>query len=236
MDAPLVFGHRGAAGLKPENTLASFEEAIRLGCDAVEFDVQRTLDKQFICIHDYTLERTTNGTGFIKDATLEELRSLDAGGGAVIPTLDETIECIKGRSGLVCELKGKKVVEGVVRHIRRHKVLADTIFISFHPQRLMRLQNSFPDARIGVLLWEPNERMVRQAVALKPFSVTMNYRHLSMLYVDIIRDAGCKVGVYTPNDEPELSVVLALGVDMITTDRPDTLLKRLGRDVLQSSE
>jgi len=229
MATPLVFGHRGAAGLQPENTLPSFEAAIALGCDGVEFDVQRTADKQFICIHDYTLERTTNGTGLVKDMTYDVLRQLDAGNGAQIPSLDETIACIKGQSRLICELKGKKVLDGVLRAVKAHKVLEDTTFISFHAQRLTRLRSKIPEARIGVLLWEPDERMVRQAVALKPYSVTLNYRHLSLHYVDIIRDGGCLVGVYTPNNPEDQELVLAMGVDIITTDRPDQLLERLGR-------
>jgi len=229
MPSPLVFGHRGAAGLRPENTLASFEEALRLGCDGVEFDVQRTADKHHVCMHDVTVDRTTNGTGFVKDLTLAELRALDAGEGQQIPTLDETLACIKGRARLICELKGKKVVDGVVRAVRAHKAEADTTFISFHPQRLTRLQQKLPDARIGVLLWEPDEGQVRRAAAMKPYSVTLNFRHLSLHYRDIIRDAGALVGVYTPNTPDEHGLVLEMGVDIVTTDQPGLLLDRLGR-------
>jgi glycerophosphoryl diester phosphodiesterase len=76
-----VCGHRGAAGLKPENTLAGFRQAVALGADFVECDVHLTKDNHVVVIHDDTLDRTTTGTGAIRALTLEEVRAVDAGGG-----------------------------------------------------------------------------------------------------------------------------------------------------------
>ena len=86
LDIPFpIIGHRGAAGLEPENTLRSFSRAVRLGVDAVELDVHWVHD-ELIVIHDDTLERTTNGTGPLDSISLAELRELDAGAGERIPT------------------------------------------------------------------------------------------------------------------------------------------------------
>ena len=88
-----VIGHRGAAGLVPENTLPSFQRALDLGCPMLELDVHRVIDAhqqtQLLVLHDEDLERTTSGTGELAAHTLAQLRRLDAGNGAPIPLLDE---------------------------------------------------------------------------------------------------------------------------------------------------
>jgi len=90
-----LFAHRGAPGLGfPENTLLSFQKALEYNIDMVEFDVHRCKSGELVVIHDYRLERTTNGSGYVKDHTLEELRLLDAGQGQKIPTLEETLDFI----------------------------------------------------------------------------------------------------------------------------------------------
>jgi glycerophosphoryl diester phosphodiesterase len=78
-EAPLVIAHRGASAAAPENTLPAFEEAARLGADAIELDAKRSGDGAVVCIHDRTLVRTTGAAGTVGDRTLAELRSLDAG-------------------------------------------------------------------------------------------------------------------------------------------------------------
>jgi glycerophosphoryl diester phosphodiesterase len=76
---PLVCAHRGRSGVAPENTLAAFEAAVDLGADFLELDVRRSADGEIVCIHDATVDRTTDGTGAVADLTLAELRALDAG-------------------------------------------------------------------------------------------------------------------------------------------------------------
>ena len=96
------FGHRGYSGKYPENTLLSFEKAIEAGVDGIELDVQFSKDGELVIIHDETLERTTTGKGWVKDHTLEELKSLDASasftgkyGIVQIPTLDAVFALVK---------------------------------------------------------------------------------------------------------------------------------------------
>ena len=76
---PRLFGHRGASAVEPENTLRSFSRAIRDGADYLELDVHATADGQVVVIHDPTVDRTTNGTGAVKESTLAALQRLDAG-------------------------------------------------------------------------------------------------------------------------------------------------------------
>ena len=98
MRKPWVIAHRGASGHAPENTMAAFERAVALGAGFIETDLHLTRDARFVAIHDPTLERTTNGTGLVKDLTLAEIRKLDAGHwfdrefmGQKVPTLEEIV-------------------------------------------------------------------------------------------------------------------------------------------------
>ncbi len=97
-----IFAHRGSKGTHPENTLASFKEAVRVGSDGIELDVHLTKDGQLVVIHDETVDRTTNGTGEIRNLTLAEIKAMDAGSwfkndfaGEKIPTLDEVLHLLK---------------------------------------------------------------------------------------------------------------------------------------------
>lgn len=108
-----VIAHRGASAYAPENTLASFAEAIRLGADWFELDCTLTKDGAVVVIHDDTVDRTTAGTGAVKDLTLLELKELEAGAwfdlahaGQPIPTLGEALDLAKGRIGVYVEIKG----------------------------------------------------------------------------------------------------------------------------------
>lgn len=109
---PLVVAHRGDLEHFPENTLSAFESAIDLGADAIELDVFLTKDGELVVVHDHILERTTNGTGYVGDLTLSELRRLDAGSwfgerfrGERIPTLGEVLELGNGRVRFELELR-----------------------------------------------------------------------------------------------------------------------------------
>ena len=73
-----IFAHRGYSGRFPENTMPAFNEAFLAGVDGIELDVQLSRDGELVIIHDETLDRTTDGHGYVKDHTLSELRQLDA--------------------------------------------------------------------------------------------------------------------------------------------------------------
>src|SRR5438034_11529438 len=100
----LRIGHRGAAGHAPENTLLSLRKAVELGVDIVEFDVQRTRDGELVLLHDKRVDRTTDGKGYVRDFSFQELRRLDAGLGQRIPTLREAIDAVRGSAQLMIEI------------------------------------------------------------------------------------------------------------------------------------
>ncbi|MFO0863292.1 MAG: glycerophosphodiester phosphodiesterase family protein [Gemmataceae bacterium] len=136
---PQVVGHRGLAQHAPENTLANFRACLELHL-GFEFDVRRTKDGRLVCIHDATLDRTTNGTGSVIDNTLDEIRRLDAGrwfdskfAGEKVPTVEEVFHLLaehRGKDVLVAvDLKSDGVEQEVVRLAEKHQVLHRLLFI-----------------------------------------------------------------------------------------------------------
>ena len=115
-----TIAHRGASGYAPENTFAAFDLAAEMNADMIELDVQLTKDRQIVVIHDDRVDRTTNGSGFVKDFTLEELQKLDAGSwygpafqGERIPTLEAVLKRYHKKIGLLIELKGHPSQVGI---------------------------------------------------------------------------------------------------------------------------
>ncbi|MYJ75784.1 MAG: glycerophosphodiester phosphodiesterase, partial [Gammaproteobacteria bacterium] len=108
----LIIGHRGAAGLAPENTLAGFARAVELGVDGVELDVHLA-GPEVVVIHDERVDRTTNGVGLVRDLTFAELRRLDAGDGQRVPTLKEVLDLVPEHMLVNIELKGVGTAEPV---------------------------------------------------------------------------------------------------------------------------
>ena len=136
---PLIVAHRGLLHHAPENTLANFRACLELRL-GFEFDVEKTKDGQLICIHDDTVDRTTNGSGAVSELTLEEIRGLDAGSwfdpkftGEKVPTIEEVLKLLAEYQQhdvlIAVDLKAKDVGQDVVRLAEKHKVLHKLLFI-----------------------------------------------------------------------------------------------------------
>src|SRR3954452_5816424 len=107
-----IIAHRGASGYAPENTIAAFDKALEIKTDYIEIDVQRSKDGKLVIIHDHKVDRTTNGTGYVRDLTYEQLKRLDAGSwngpqfsGEKIPSFEEILDRYHGKIGILIELK-----------------------------------------------------------------------------------------------------------------------------------
>ena len=163
MKYPLIrIAHRGASKDYPENTLLAFEKAIEQGVDFLEMDLHLTQDREIVVIHDETLDRTTNGQGFVWDKTLAEIKQLDAGDGERIPTLLEVIELVRPTSVNLClELKyegkrtystkyleeGLATAEAVISLLARTNFLERTVLTSYSPlilERVKKLEPRYP--------------------------------------------------------------------------------------------
>lgn len=218
-----VCGHRGAAGLAPENTLAAVQRALELGVDLIECDVHVSADGRVMVIHDDTLERTTNGAGRVERHSFEQLRKLDAGQGERIPEFCEVVDLVRGRTELVCEFKTPAAVEGALTCVRDAGLLEATTFIDFDWRNLELLKRLEPRARYAALLWNVNDTLLAEALAVGG-GVDMHYKRVSLSVSEAVHKAGRFLWVYTPNTAESHALMQDLGVDAITTDRPDIAL------------
>lgn len=218
----MLIGHRGACGYEPENTLVSFERAIALGCRWVELDVY-AVENKLIVIHDDWLERTTNGSGRVMDASLAYLRSLDAGKGEKIPLLSEVIDKVDHRAGVNIELKGpdtaKPVTDLLDAYCDRGWQRDEFLLSSFDHDELAKAD---PRYRRGAL-FNRKANYFTVADKLNAWSVNLSRKLVTPSLVERAHERGLKVLVYTVNDPKEMLEMQQMGIDGIFTDYPDRM-------------
>ena len=224
MGVTLCIGHRGAKGHYPENTLPSFQYAIELGCNWIELDVY-AVDDELLVIHDDTLERTTNGTGAVQTASLDYLRSLDAGNGATIPTLREVLDLVDNRCGVNIELKGEKTALPTMALLEAYKWPDEAFLLSSFNHEELALTN--PRYRRGALFSKLAPDQWQRAARLGAWSTNFYLNDVTRQLVDEAHDKGFAVLVYTVNKPADIERMLDYGVDGIFSDYPDRVLAQL---------
>ena len=225
-----VIAHKGAhnpdeAG-GAENTLAAFERAVEIGVDWVEFDVNTTADGHLVVIHDGSVDRTTNGSGEVERFTLDELRSLDAGDGQHVPTLDETLELLlRGRAGAYLEIKDAEPTP-VVAALRRRDMVSRTVVYS-RPDSLPDLRRIDPYIRL-MANRPPSDadELSRVAESIRPEVYGSSLRDISAEQAEAVHAVGGKlfVNAMAVDDPSGWSRVVELGGDALETDRPEACL------------
>lgn len=221
-----VIGHRGAAGHAPENTLTSFHKAVQLGADMVELDVHLCATGEPVVIHDDTVDRTTDGSGRVRDLSLDDLRRLDAGGGERVLTLVEVIDEMSGRAALNVELKGLGCVDRV------HEVISDAVgdglvshdgllVSSFHLGMLEWMRALSDDVRLGVLVKEDPAQVFDFAQRVHAYSVNPYHKRMGLEFVSSAHGRGLKVYPWTVNEPGDIAKAKAMGVDGIISDYPE---------------
>jgi glycerophosphoryl diester phosphodiesterase len=217
----MVIGHRGAAGLEPENTMRSFRRAVAIGVDAVELDV-RVVDDTLIVLHDDTLERTTNGSGPIRERDLAALRALDAGLGERIPLLREVMEAVGSQVPINVELKG--VGSGaLLASMLPSLPPCDLLVSSFRHDELLVLRAAQPSLRVAPLFGRHGVGMWRIAERLSAWAINVSQRLATPHLLAAIRDRGYRALVYTINDLPEAERLKRDGASGVFTDYPDRM-------------
>ncbi len=220
----LCFGHRGAAGHAPENTIAAVEKGISLGADFIEVDVFQVED-ELVVIHDERLERTTNGTGYVTAHSLTYLRQLDAGSGQQIPLLREVFDAVNRRAGINVELKGPGTAQPVAGLIREY--LEDGwhpenfLVSSFNHRELQFFKRLMPDIRIGALIVGIPLHYAYLAEELNAFSLNTDIEFIDAALVEDAHHRGLQIYVYTVNRMEDVQRMEALGVDGVFTDFPE---------------
>ncbi|MDA1043984.1 MAG: glycerophosphodiester phosphodiesterase family protein [Verrucomicrobia bacterium] len=224
----LCIGHRGAAGHAPENTLASIRKAIQLGADWIEIDVH-LCEQQLVVIHDFTLERTTNGRGPVNGFSLSYLRALDAGNGEQIPLLQEVLQLLPEPIGINIELKGVGTAEPVASLLKTLSTtnVRNVLVSSFDWPQLEAVRACAPTIPVAPLTKDDYANAVQFAASIEAHGINVGQAHLSAAQVNDARRRGLKIFTYTPNSDAEFCSALKLGVDGIITDYPDRLRKHL---------
>lgn len=234
----LVFGHRGARAYAPMNTLPAFELALEQGADGIELDVHRTKDGYPVIVHDFKVDATSDGSGQVKDMTLEQLKELDAGSwfdakfaGVKIPTLDEVFEAVGQKTYINVEIKSIDVktdgVEQVVADcIRRHSMEKRILVSSFNPLALRRFREILPDVPIAFLYETGYMRRFQSLLGNLPHEA--RHPHHEMINAEYIaKQKDYFINTWTVNDPQRAKELADLGIHGIVTDNPDTIIKAI---------
>lgn len=233
----MIYGHRGARGESPENTLVGFRHARAVGLRAVEFDVRMTADRHLVVIHDTSVDRTTDGHGLVAELSLAQLRALDAradfaaGPSCQVPTLDEVLDSVGDLNAIEIEVKrdsaGRtpQVVDALLTTLAAHAVAADTVLASFHLDVLAALQVAAPEITTGYIGRWAGVESVDDAVAVGASRANLWHLHSSAAVADAARGAGLAIVGWPCNSEPEWELLRSWGVAGVTTDRPSLLLR-----------
>ncbi|MGQ0556236.1 MAG: glycerophosphodiester phosphodiesterase [Nitrospiraceae bacterium] len=219
----LRIGHRGACGYRPENTLASIEHAITLGCHFTEADVRRTADGALVLLHDEQVNRTTNGRGHIAELALEDAQQLDAGSGQKIPTLEETLAMASGRIGLILELKVPGLTYDTCATVRGSGFNGSVIYASFLHEELQHVRRIDPKAQTLALFKRLPDDLVATAISLQATHVGIRINAVTKPLVHRLHDACLLVFVYAIDKPAAMKRMKMLGVDGIISDFPDLI-------------
>jgi glycerophosphoryl diester phosphodiesterase len=203
----------------------------------IELDCQTTRDGAVVVIHDETLDRTTTGTGRVRDCTLKEIKALDAGAwfgaqfaGEEVLTLEETIDLLRGRVELNLEIKGDDSpgrleiqCVGIVRSLR---FFAQTVFSSFTPARMHLVRDLGEDARIGILVDRGASWSAAIALAQELGAEAMHAERTiaRAAAVEEAHRLGFEVRAWPVNRPEEIARLAALGIDGLFSDYPERLL------------
>jgi glycerophosphoryl diester phosphodiesterase len=236
----LIVAHRGASVERPENTLAAFERAIKLGAHAVEFDVRITADGEAVVIHDAGVDRTTDGSGLVRDMTLAEIQALritDADGGSLrVPTLRETLAALSGRAAVDVEIKNipgepdfdperELAVEALLRVLDDVAFVGPVIVSSFDPLSIARSRALRPEVPTGLLTEygvDADAALTYASAQGHPWVLPYagKVREAGPGFPSAVHREGMLLGTWLTNDPAEAVALFASGVDAVATNDP----------------
>ena len=236
----LILGHRGARGHAPENTMASFQAALDMGADGIELDVQMTKDGKVVVCHDHSLERTSNGSGWLVEHTREELRALDFGSwfspqfaGEKIPTLREVLQWAAATRLIVnVEIKnGPVIYEGIEEKvsalIRECRMVDRVIVSSFYHPSLLKMKQLDPLIKTGLLYASRPVDPWLQLRVTDTDNLHPLWHYVDAAWASGTRPHGAKIFTWTINELRDWEHIKNMGVDGIMTDYPDRFVGKI---------
>jgi len=251
-DRILNVGHRGASGYAPEHTIPAYELAKDMKADYIELDLQMTKDGHLVALHDETLDRTTNGTGYVKDHTLAEIKQLDAGSwfneaypqyakpgykGLKVPTLEEVLDHFGHSVNYYIETKSPETYPGMeeklLETLKRHHLIGpnakpgQVIIQSFSPDSLKKVHQLDPGIPLVQLLWyeQPAQITDQELSEIHTYAIGVgpNFNKIDRAYVQKVRQHGLLIHPYTVNEKADMKRLIDWGVTGMFTNFPDRL-------------
>ncbi|WP_083274047.1 glycerophosphodiester phosphodiesterase [Exiguobacterium aurantiacum] len=228
----LIYAHRGYSAKYPENTLAAFQAALPYA-EGIELDVQLSKDGRLVVIHDETVDRTTDGSGYVKDMTLRQIRLLSTESGERIPTLEEVLSLIEPSDvTLNIELKTDRFDYDGIEYltwlaVSEFKLEQRVVFSSFNPDTLIRLRDIAREARIAVLTVDGHPKLVEFVERVGAEAVHAQPEFIGTRDWMTLREQNRLIRLYTINDPSELPDMT--GVDAIMTDEVERFQSRSHR-------
>lgn len=236
-----IYAHRGASGYAPENTLEAFKLAIKQGAEGIELDVQLTKDGEVVVIHDETIDRVSNKTGFVKDYTLVELRefsfdnNIEGYKNTKIPTLKEVLELLKPTNLMLnIELKTsiiwyENIEEKVLKLVYDADMSDRVIYSSFNHYSIKKIKNLDEKANTALLFGDVVLDTVNYIKNANIPAIHPPVYHLKMdNFLDEYINAGLDIRVWTVNNPDDMQWLINKNIDAIITNYPDIALKKRG--------
>lgn len=227
----LIIGHRGAAGLAPENSIEALQKGYDVGADMLEFDVQLTRDKVPIVIHDSTLLRTHKSRKFVRWNTHQSIAEI-AKKGHAIATLEEVLDMFFGKVLLNLEVKSSgtgKIVTQLIkeRYIKKPDDWQLILFSSFKIRELVAVRNSSREAAIAFLHDRTPFNFMLFHRKLQFSAVGFHRLHISPLALEVAKQLDLFTYAYTVNRPKAAQLLEAKGIDGVVTDNPEYLRQSL---------
>lgn len=220
--------HRGYSALYPENTMEAFRQAYDAGFDGVETDVQMTLDHQLVLIHDETVDRTSQSSGFVKDLTLAQLKQMNFcyqnEGHYPIATLEELLAFIQGKDFVVnIELKTDRfhyenIEQMVYDLVKKYHVEDQIYYSSFYLPSLIKIKMIDPSVYAAYLMEDHYEQRIADMHQHHIMAIHPRYDHLDEDQVAQFKKDQIMIGVWTVPDQHEYQRMKNLGVDLIISN------------------
>lgn len=215
----LIFAHRGASILAPENTMKAFQKAIDLKADYIEFDVRETKDGELVIIHDDNVERITGVKGKVKYMNLRELKKLDFGEGEKIPTLKELINFAGGKIGFQCEIKVKGIAEKIVEQFREANLIDSVIISSFIHDELLEVKKHAPEIKLAPLVFGiKKKKMIREAIKNNYHAIHPFYKFINQKFLNQAHENNIKINTWTVDSKNQIKKLIEMGIDGIITN------------------
>lgn len=233
-----IFAHRGASAYAPENTVEAFALAMEQGADGIELDVQMTKDGQVVVIHDETIDRVSDGTGAVRDYTLEELKKFHFSNhmenyeNAVIPTLKEVLDLIKSSNMLLnIELKTgiywyPNLEEKTMELVKEAGMEDRVIYSSFNHYSIKKILELNPHAECAFLYSDVILNVDKYAKNAGVCGLHPAVYHLKMAeFLKEYQESGLKVRVWTVNKKEDMEIFIKADLEAVITNYPDKALE-----------